>query len=87
MSGAFQILWNFITFQRENLVWARRRHLNAINRWGRAFTRAGPAVQEFHRTQGPGKWTCDLLPPQGLNHVIPDASAADAQISVSRFPV
>ena len=27
------------------------------------------------------------MPPQGLNHVVPDASAADAQVSGSWFPV
>ena len=29
------------------------------------------------------KWTCDLSPLQGLNHIVPDAQAADAQVSVS----
>ena len=59
MSSGFQILWNFLIFQEENLVWVRRRHWNAINKWGRAFTRAGPAVKEVHLIQGPGKWTSD----------------------------
>ena len=29
------------------------------------------------------KWTCDLSPLQGLNHMVPDAQAADAQVSLS----
>ena len=37
--------------------------------------------------QGPGKWTGDLSPLQGLNHVVPDVQAIDTQISVSWFPV
>ena len=49
--------------------------------------RAGPAVKEVHLTQGQGKWTCDLLPLPGLNDMVPDADAADAQVSVSLFPV
>ena len=87
MSGALYISWDLLTSQKERLVRAGRRQGNAVNRWGRAFTRVGPAVKEVHLIQGPGKWTCDLSPPQGLNHVVPDAQAADAQVSVSWFPV
>ena len=92
MSGASHISWDLLTSQKERLVRVGRRQGNAFNRWGRAFTRAGPAVNEakgqpVHLTQGPGKWTCDLSPPQGLNNVVPDAQAADAQVSASWFPV
>ena len=38
---------------------------NAINRWGRAVTRAGPAVKEVHLTQGPGKWIKNPLASAG----------------------
>ena len=87
MSDGSHISWNLLTSQKERLVWAGRRQGNVINRWGRAFTRAGPAIKEVHLIQSPGKWTCDLLPRQGLNHVVPDASAADAQVSGSWFSV
>ena len=87
MSGASHISWNLLTSQKERLVRAGRRQRNVINRWGRAFTRAWPAVKELHLRQGPEKWTRDLSPPRGLNHVVPDALAAGAQISVSWFPV
>ena len=65
MSGALYISWDLLTSQKERLVRAGRRQGNAVNRWGRAFTRAGPAVKEVkgkpvHLTQGPRKWTCDL---------------------------
>ena len=29
------------------------------------------------------KWTCDLSPLQGLNHMVPGSQAADAQVSLS----
>lgn len=35
----------------------------------------------------PRKWTSDLSPQQGINYAIPDAQAADAQTSLSQFPV
>ena len=65
MSGALYISWDLLTSQKERLVRAGRRQGNVINRWGRAFTRAGPAVKEVkgqpvHLIQGPGKWTCEL---------------------------
>ena len=65
MSGASHISWDPLTSQKGRLVRAGRRQGNVINRWGRAFTRAGPAVKEakgqpVHLTQGPGKWTCEL---------------------------
>ena len=46
MSGASHISWNLLTSQKERLVRAGRRQEIVINRWGRAFTRAGPAVKE-----------------------------------------
>ena len=57
MSGALYISWDLLTSQKERLVRAGRRQGNAVNRWGRAFTRAGLAVKEvkgepLHQTQG-----------------------------------
>jgi len=90
-SDGFHVLWNLLTFQKERLVWAGRKCWNAINRWGRTFTRPGLAVKKKGRARSPNtrprKWTCDLSPPQGLNHMVPDAQAADAQIFVSWFPM
>ena len=59
ISDGFYTLWNLLSFQKEQLVWAGRRHWNAINRWVRAFTRAGPAVNDVkgkpvHLIQGLG---------------------------------
>ena len=56
---------NFLLLKKERLVWAGRRQWNAVNSWGRPFTRAGSAVKEvkgepIHLIQGPWKWTCEL---------------------------
>ena len=57
MSDGSHISWNLLTSQKERLVWAGRRQGNAVKKWGKAFTRAGPAVKEVkgqpvHLTQG-----------------------------------
>ena len=92
MSDSFYILWNFLTFQKERLVWAGLRQGNSINRWGRGFTRAGLAVNEvkgepLHLNTRPQEMDMLAVPQQGLNHVIPKAHTADAQIYVCWFPV
>ena len=62
LCGTFFI---YLFFQKERWVWARRRQGNAIHRRWRAFTRAGPALNEVKRKlvypiQGPRKWIYEL---------------------------
>ena len=65
MSDGSHISWNLLTSQKERLVQAGRRQGNAVNWWGKAFTRAGPAVKEVkgepvYLIKGFRKWTCEL---------------------------
>ena len=46
-----------------------RRHWNAINRWGRAFTRAGPAVREVRDFSNLVKLACSPNTGTGSGHV------------------